>query len=63
MANFFKEYGVQAYQKKHKDESIEEIETSNLKGHEAPDPKTFSNRKQSARNKAIYGSIMEDEQN
>ena len=63
MANFFKGYGAQAYQKKHKGESVEEIETSNLKGHEAPDPKTFGNRKQSARNKAIYGSVTEDEQN
>lgn len=60
MANFFKEYGVKAYQEKHKGEKVEEIQTSNLKGHEAPDPKSLGNRKQSARNRALYGTTDEE---
>lgn len=47
MANFFKDYGVQAYKEKHKGEKVEEIKTANLKGFAAPDPKTLKNKKSS----------------
>lgn len=61
MANFFKGYGVKAYQEKHEGEQVEEIKTSNLTGHKAPNPKSLGNRKQSARNRAIYGSSTDGE--
>ena len=60
MANFFKGYGAKAYQEKHKGEVVEEIKTTRLEGCEAPDPKTFGSKKQSARNRAIYGSVSEE---
>ena len=63
MANFFKGYGAKAYQEKHRGEVVEEIKTTRLEGHEAPDPKTLGGNKQSARNKAIYGSVSEDNNN
>lgn len=63
MANFFKGYGVKAYQIKHEGEQVEEIKTSNLAGCTAPDPKSLGNRKQSARNRAIYGAVEQEEEN
>lgn len=63
MANFFKNYGVNAYQKKHQGEVIENINTVRLAGCSAPDPKTLRNKKQSERNRALYGSVSEDENN
>lgn len=45
MANFFKNYGVEAYKQKHKGEKVEEIRTANLEGFAAPDPKTLKNKK------------------
>ena len=58
MANFFKGYGVKAYQEKHEGEYVEEIQTTKLKGFTAPDPKTLKNKKSNR-----YGSnpISEDE--
>ena len=49
MANFFKNYGVQAYKEKHKGEQVEEIKTANLEGFAAPDPKTLKNKKSNRR--------------
>ena len=63
MANFFKGYGVKAYQIKHEGEQVEEVKTSNLIGYTTPDPKSLGNRKQSARNRAIYGSVEQEEEN
>lgn len=63
MANFFKNYGIQAYKEKHKGEQVEEIKTANLEGFAAPNPRTLKNRKQSARNRALYGSVSNDENN
>ena len=63
MANFFKGYGVKAYQTKHEGEHVEEVKTSNLRGYTAPDPKSLGNRKQSARNRAMYGLIEQEEEN
>lgn len=58
MANFFKGYGVKAYQEKHEGELVEEIQTARLKGFTAPDPKTLKNKKSNR-----YGNdpISEDE--
>lgn len=58
MANFFKGYGAKAYQEKHKGEVVEEIKTTRLEGCEAPDPKTFKNKK-SNRNRNDF--MSEDE--
>lgn len=63
MANFFKGYGVKAYQAKHEGEQVEEVKTSNLTGCTAPDPRSLGNRKQSVRNRAIYGSAEQEEEN
>lgn len=63
MANFFKNYGVEAYKQKHKGEKVEEIRTANLEGFAAPDPKSLGNRKQSARNRAMYGAVEQEEEN
>lgn len=63
MANFFKGYGVKAYQAKHESEQVEEVKTSNLTGYTAPDPKSLGNRKQSARDHAMYGSVEKEENN
>lgn len=49
MANFFKNYGVEAYKQKHKGEKVEEIRTANLEGFAAPDPKTLKNKKSNRR--------------
>lgn len=62
MANFFKGYGPQAYQKKHKGEQIEEIKTSNLTGYEAPNPKSLGNHKRSTKSRD-YDSTFSDEKN
>lgn len=62
MANFFKGYGVKAYQEKHEGEQVEEVKTSNLAGHTAPDPKNLGNRKQSARSRAMYGAAEQEEE-
>ena len=58
MANFFKNYGVQAYKEKHKGEIVEEIKTANLEGFAAPDPKTLKNKKS---NRRRNDSMSEDE--
>jgi len=58
MANFFKGYGVKAYQEKHKGESVEEIQTAKLKGFTAPDPKTLKNKKS---NRYESNPMSEDE--
>lgn len=47
----FAGYGIDSYKKKHEGEQITPIETSNLKGHEAPDPKTLKNNKSNRRRK------------
>lgn len=49
MANFFKNYGIEAYKQKHKGEKVEEIRTANLEGFAAPDPKTLKNKKSNRR--------------
>ena len=49
MANFFKNYGIEAYKQKHKGEKGEEIRTANLEGFAAPDPKTLKNKKSNRR--------------
>lgn len=56
MANFFKNYGIEAYKQKHKGEKVEEIRTANLKGFTAPDPKTLKNKKSNR-----YGSNPESD--
>lgn len=61
MANFFKGYGVKAYQAKHEGEEIEVIKTSNLEGCEAPDPKSLGRRKQSTRNHISHDFFEEEE--
>lgn len=58
MANFFKNYGVEAYKEKHKGEQVEEIKTANLEGFAAPDPKTLKNKKS---NRRKNDSMSEDE--
>ena len=58
MANFFKNYGVQAYKEKHKNEQVEEFRTANLEGFAAPDPKTLKNKKS---NRYRNDSTPEDE--
>ena len=58
MANFFKNYGVQADKEKHKGEIVEEIKTANLEGFAAPDPKTLKNKKS---NRRRNDSMSEDE--
>ena len=63
MAKFFKGYGVDSYKERHKGEKVEEIKTANLEGFAAPNPRTLKNRKQSARNRALYGSVSNDENN
>ena len=58
MANFFKNYGIQAYKEKHKGEQVEEIKTANLEGFAAPDPKTLKNKRS---NRRRNDSMSEDE--